>query len=240
MKVRSTKAKSKRRGEKRRPLDAWSISRYVDWDECAARIAYRHVDKLPTSASKSAHRGTDMHITAHRYVNEGGRLPAIFKDFKDEFAELRAAVRSRSLEVLTEEQWAFTQDWTETEWFAKDPKMGRVTLDAAVLNRKEERATIIDYKSGRSHEWHALQLEVYAIAAFSRYDWVQEARGEIWYIDHGNVAEHDFSRDQLSELIEQWHDRLAPFFKDQRFAPRPGPYCRWCPYSKDKGGPCRY
>jgi hypothetical protein len=42
------------------------------------------------------------------------------------------------------------------------------------------------------------------------------------------------------QIQRDWTRRAVPMFKDRRFAPTPNDKCGWCPFSKAKGGPCKF
>jgi hypothetical protein len=45
----------------------------------------------------------------------------------------------------------------------------------------------------------------------------------------------------VTALKKKWEGRIKALFADDTFAPRPSDFaCRFCDYSKEKGGPCEF
>jgi hypothetical protein len=85
------------------------------------------------------------------------------------------------------------------------------------------------------------QLELYAIAGMEHYPTAPRARTQLWFTDQGIVHEENeagYTRAKLPALKKAWEKRIIPMMSDTKFSPRPGNYCRWCHFSKAKGGPC--
>lgn len=219
---------------------AWSFSRWKDYEGCPARAKWRFLEKLPVEEEKSPalERGGQIHDEAKRFVQEGGKLPKSLFAFEDEFAILRRAYEGGRVDVITEEQWAATKDWVPTEWFGSDAWV-RTTLDALVL--EGDRAVIIDYKTGKIRkEEQEPQLELYAVVTLSRFPAVEEVASSLWYLDHGVATRKRYPRSDLPRLKKAWLARTKKMLSDERFDPKPSSMCRYCPFEKAKGGPCKY
>jgi hypothetical protein len=72
---------------------------------------------------------------------------------------------------------------------------------------------------------------------------VSAVQAELWYLDQGVIwpeAPNPVSVKQYPKLQKLWGQRTKAMLTDKTFKPRPGNACRWCTYSKAKGGPCQY
>lgn len=214
-------------------ITAWSFSRWSTHEGCPKQAYYKYVEKLPDPSGPAAQRGTDIHGEAENYVNGTiKKLPESLNQFPKEFRDLR-----KGLDVRTEEQWAFTSSWRVTSWFAKDAWC-RVKTDAAVV--EEGSARIIDHKTGRIRDGYEKQLELYALSGFLKFPEVTEISGEIWYLDQGEIRDMIFTADEVPDLKRKWEGRTRAMLTATTFKERPGHACRWCSFSKKKGGPCKY
>jgi hypothetical protein len=186
-------------------------------------------------------RGQQVHEAAQQYV-EAKRAPRLHPDL-DKFKQKLAALRKCG--TLCEQDWAFTKDWQRTSWFGADAWL-RIKMDAHYLlqqgpaKRKLTTVYVIDYKTGRVHEEHAEQRSLYALGALLMYPDAARVVTEHWYLDSGEVGRDEFAGDSFESLRKAWLKKTKPMLSDKRFAPRPGPYCRWCFYSKAKNGLCRF
>lgn len=216
------------------PITAWSFSRLELYEQCPAKFKYRHIDKLPEPAHPAMARGAEIHKEAESYLKRDTLLPApTLMSFGAMFAELREH------SPMVEQQWAFTEKWKPTGWFAKDCWV-RVIPDAAVLYEDDEAALVIDFKTGKKHGENADQMELFALAAFSMFPMVKEVETRLWYLDAGEEVTETYANEGLAEAKQEWADRVAPLFNDEEFLPRPNFKCKWCAYSRAEGGPCKW
>lgn len=222
----------KRSGKQAPKFTAWSYSRLAAWEECPLKAKLKLIDKLEEPDSPALQRGKEAHTLAEMYATgKLDDLPEALVEFADEFDELRRK------EPLVEQQWAFNSQWQPTGWFDRDAWL-RVICDAVVIDGPE--AIVIDHKTGKAKDQYQEQVELFALAVFSKYPDVQTVMTQLWYLDHGVLVEDEFGRDEYEKLVDKWTARTGPFFADDQFAPRPGQYCRWCHFSRAKTGKCEY
>jgi hypothetical protein len=117
-------------------------------------------------------------------------------------------------------------------------------------------ARVIDWKTGgidkrsgkpRDDEKYAEQLEIYSVAVLSVFPEVARTSSELCFVDTAHehdpvvkMASGDIERKDLAKRQKAWEKRVLPIMSDTTFAPRANDKCRWCSFSKGKGGPCRY
>jgi hypothetical protein len=232
---------------------AWSHSRYKKYVQCPLSAKLEYLDRIkdPSPKHPAMQRGIDIHDLAENYVL--GRLKRLPKELKL-FAEEFKALKKLKVPIEVEQQWAFTKGWKVTGWFDSDCWL-RVMLDCNYVIEYAEGHVLkcIDYKTGKIRpelqEQYMEQLELYAIAGFLKYADVDIVEGELWYLDEGVLMgegyEGDpnfgvFHRKDLAKLKKKWEKKTKAMLGDTIFAPRPGNYCRWCWYKKDKGGHCEF
>jgi len=65
---------------------------------------------------------------------------------------------------------------------------------------------------------------------------------EIWYLDHPEediaISSYEYTRDELPKLKSEWESLAESLMSDREYAPSPSSDCKWCPFSKEKGGLC--
>lgn len=213
-------------------ITTWSFSRWNDYEQCPYKAKLKHIDKLKEPGSAAMDRGLAIHKLAEQFVNGGLKtLPEELQNFKEEFKALK------KLGAATEQQRAFTKDWTPTGWFDSDAWC-RVIVDASA--RQDKLIRIIDHKTGKVKDGLDPQLELYAIAGLILDDEAEEVRAELWFLDHGVIEERAYTIDDLPDLKRKWATRTAAMLKDTTFKPKPNDGCRWCHFRKSNNGPCRY
>jgi hypothetical protein len=143
-------------------------------------------------------------------------------------------------------------DWKPLPKFTKGPWFWG-ELD--VLRIKGKLATVIDWKSGgidkktqkiRPNEHYEDQLEIYQLAVLCALPDVERVDASLVFLDapvacKPEIANPTVVRKMVAALKKKWEGRIKALFADDTFAPRPSDFaCRFCDYSKEKGGPCEF
>lgn len=210
-------------------ITAWSYSRLSSWEACPAKAKYKFLDKLPEPDSPAAARGGAIHTLAEKYIKgEITELPPELVQVEEYLEGLKGGD--------AELQLAFTKDWEPCSWFGPQVYC-RVVFD--VVKRDGAKGTVVDHKTGKQRqEEHTDQLRLYALTAFLQWPELDEIEAQILYIDHGERLRMTFHRASIDELKTYWDNRAGKMMADTIFSPKPNPGCRWCAFSKSKGGPC--
>lgn len=218
-------------------LTAWSYSRYADYRQCPLKFAYKHLARIKEPAGPALERGSAIHKIAEDYVTAPRKprtVPAELKHFADEFQQLRG------LSPTVEQQWGFTEGWEPTGWFGNDVWV-RVVLDACVVY-DDDTALVIDHKTGRKYDTNEDQMQLFGLATFKKFPNLKEVSTRLWYLDqpNDNEVERVYKASEVPAIQRDWEKAVKPMFNDRRFPPRPNDKCRFCFFSKLKGGPCAY
>lgn len=230
-------------------ITAWSFSRYSVYKQCPALAKYKFIDKLKEPGSPAMERGAEIHTKAEQYIKGQIRsMPAELKLFADEFKELRKQYKKKISGMVVEDSWSFTKNWSETTWNDWVNCWLRIKLDCA-HHLDGETLIISDWKTGKfraeMNEEYVEQLELYALAALILMPHLSEVRPRLVYVDSGTIyppADKPlvFVRADVPKLKKLWEKRTKAMMNDIRFSPRPNDKCRWCHFSKSKGGQCKF
>jgi hypothetical protein len=240
-------------------ITSWSYSRLRDWLSCGFYAKCKFIDKMKEPGNKAMQRGGDIHKDAQKYV-EAKTQPRIISDelrcFEAEFKMLR------KVKALCESEWAFTKLWAPTGWFDEDCWL-RVKMDVHWLDAKANVLHVVDHKTGKvAHpEKYKDQEELYALGGLLQYPDADGVWVKFWYLDAGVVGSSAgnsdeppkgksaadcelgayYPRSEVERLKKKWARAVAPMMKDTVFRPRPEQRkCEYCPFSKKKGGPCKF
>lgn len=244
-------------------IQAWSYSRYQEYDQCPLKAKLKCIDKLKEPDSPSGNNGTRVHAIAASWATnrvcvddqtehlrkeievllKTKKVPEDLKTFEKEFAALRARK-----DIIVEDQWAFNRSWDKTSWFNWKECWLRIKVDLHYVEQIKRpkfktltRVVIRDHKTGKIHSDHDLQRSLYALGAFLTYPDVDEVEVSHWYLDAGEESPKQvFKRKQFETLKKFWLKKTTAMLNDTTFAPKAGGYCRWCHFSKAKGGPCPF
>ena len=123
------------------------------------------------------------------------------------------------------------------DWFHGDTWI-RAKADAMYV--QDGKLVVIDFKSGKYRVPSTDQVELYAIVGGALYPEVTTVVAEYWYLDTGEVYSREYTQAELKALRPKFEKRVAPMYVNTIWKPTPSTECRWCPYSKTKGGRCVY
>lgn len=214
-------------------ITSWSYSRYALYEKCPRKAKYKFIDKLPEPGNAAMERGNQIHKLAELYTkNELQTLPKELKLFKEEFVELKKS------KPIVEETWAFTRNWQKTTWNDWNNCALRVKTDAACLDK--DTLYVIDHKTGKPRDGYEEQLHLSATAGMLVFPKAKIISTQLWYLDTGDVVSKDYDAKDVGKMMLEWDKKTVPMLSDTTFACRPSNECRWCPYSKSKGGPCKF
>lgn len=202
-------------------FNTWSYSQWKCWSECPRKAKLMYLDKVPTPPPGEALiRGSAIHTEAERFLkNKRMKLPHNLSKLGPHFDALRRVKGMKS-----EETWIFDAEW-------KPSKNRWVKMILDVNFRSDDSVTIIDFKTGKIRfEEQQIQLGLYALGAFIKFK-PNVVHTQLWYTDHGMVHKDTYTADEQPELMRVWTGRARAMCADVLFSPRPGFYCRWCPFS---------
>lgn len=217
-------------------VTAWSYSRFAKYDLCPLQFKLAVLDKRKTTANAAMARGDKIHKSIASYVMGGIAIEpeAVKHVFPRKLIEELRAFDDK----VVEQQWGFTRAWNATGWFGGDTWF-RSILDAAAMY-EDLWADVIDWKTGKKYGSNADQMELNALSLFRHFKPAVGVTTRMVYLDSGDEDTAEFTKADEPKLIAKWEKKIEPMFTDTAFLPRPNEKCRFCDFSKSKGGPCRY
>lgn len=213
--------------------DAWGFSKLDVFRACKAKFKFQFIDKIPSDGSPAMERGQKMHENIEGYLNgwETELIPenAAWKEALD-------ALKQKDFKA--EQALGFDSSWNKLpDWFSKATWL-RVKMDASYKEGAKGKA--IDFKSGKYRIPSTEQIELYAIGLHAANPELEEVSAEFWFIDTGEVYEKAYTRAELLALRKKYEGYAGSMYNEAAWNPEPSRECRWCPYSKTKGGKCKY
>lgn len=218
---------------------AWTWSRLADAEQCKLFFRLRHVEKREEPSSPAMERGSEIHKSLDNWLK--GRTPALHPEVhKLMIPPLEKLKKEKSL--LSDEAWGYTKEWEPlpvTGYFSRHDwvraKADAVTVKSAVV-------TVIDFKTGKPRDVSEDQVRFYGVLGLQRYKAAKSAALALWYTDAGKIVPCEpVKRADVPKLIKDYTARAQTHVYDEEtFAPTPGDHCNRCPFSRYKGGPCKY
>lgn len=228
-------------GAEPKKIVAWSYSRWNEYEQCPLRAKLKVIDRMKEPEGPALRRGKAIHTGIENYLS--GKATSLPPEVHKKLHRKYAAMRK--WKPLVELEIAFDSGWHQVEWFAKEAWC-RVKIDAVLPPSYERKKVgVYDHKTGKFRadgKEYDRQLELYALAGLLLHEKAPASETAIFFTDHGVTVEPDkqYTRKDVPELKDRWVDRTKAMLSDTRFDPRPGDHCRWCSFSKAKGGPCQY
>ena len=227
-------------------IKSWSHSRLVVAEQCPYRAKLAYIDRIPEPErplppGKSEHandRGTRIHSACEQFIMDTGPLPKEAHHFDEEMHHAQQLYKQGR--VTLEGEWGFDQEWTPSDWSAKNTWL-RLKIDLRVQLSPTHMA-VIDWKTGQRYgnEFkHAEQMQMYQLATFMRYPELEEIDIELWYLDQNELIAMHYTRRQGLRFFEGYNNRGNKITSMTEFPPRPNIFtCKWCPYSPRGTGHC--
>ena len=207
----------------------------------------------PTPAAWA--RGSEIGASLENYVKGKDKKlhPEITHPVVKKLAsKLRAGFKKGWVQV--EKLYSFTKDWrlipgegwTREAWLF-------VKMDVET-DEGSDAAGVVDWKTGgidnrtgeiRSAGKYGDQLRTYQVAKLIISPGAKLATAGLCCVDAGHdidprVMVEPLAREDLDKEKKRLTKLALPLLTDDTFAPRPSDKCRWCDYSKGKGGPCPF
>jgi len=213
--------------------DAWGFSKLDTYRSCPQKFQFQFIKKLPSPGSPAMERGSKMHENIESYLNgwQTSLIPEVVS-----WKEAIDALKEKDFKA--EQALGFDKNWIKLpDWFSKATWL-RVKMDASFI--EGGKGTAIDFKSGKYRVPSTEQIELYAIGLHAANPELAEVSAEFWFLDTGETYERTYPAQSLLDLRKKYERYVAPIYADEVFTPTPSNECRWCNYSKTKGGPCKY
>lgn len=211
--------------------DPWGFSKLDVFRACPQKFKFQFIDKLPQGSSPAMERGGKMHENIEMYLNGWVQeLSADTEDWKQAFDDLKKEDFKGEQALGISKDWALLPDWFDKRTWL------RVKMDA--YYRKGPRLTVIDFKSGKYRIPSQDQIELYAVAGLSVFPDIEEVDAEFWFLDADEVFKRTYTREELLNLRKKYEQASDAIYSESQWKPAPSTECRWCPYSKTKGGKC--
>lgn len=216
---------------------SWSLSSLGLFEKCQLKYRFKYIDKLPEARGTAANRGVELHKVVEEFVI--GTIDVLPPEINF-YTQFLTGIRQH--EKYPEHKISVNKEWEPVEW--KDGWY-RGILDLKVLGKEANgtrEATVYDWKTGKIYPDHDDQKSIYSLGVFSEHPTVSRVRAIHVYLDLGQSREKVYDRAEVQQLRDHWNSR-ASFLErtpPEDMIPNPGFHCRYCAFSRAKGGPCRF
>lgn len=207
---------------------SWSYSSLDLYTQCPHkyfRLKVKRDIKEPISAQLLY--GNRFHKAAENFIQNNTPLPPEFN-----FAEKSLDIlRNRKGQHLCEYRMGLTRELTPCR-FSDLNVWWRGIAD--LLTLQEDRAFIIDYKTGHHPKYaNTKQLEILSLAVFKHFPKIKRIKAGLVFVNANDFIPTIYESDEQNNYWTKWIadvDKLEQAFQVDVWNPRPNFTCKsWCP-----------
>jgi hypothetical protein len=211
----------------------WGWSKLDTARKCKAQFAYQYIKKLPSPGNAAMARGNEVHETIEAYMQGWiADLPEFLAQWKEAFDELKKGKFTAEQAIGISKEWTVLPDWFDKRTWL------RAKMDAKII--EGDLLRVIDWKTGQYRIPSPDQVELYAIVGHALHPEVTKVRAEFWFIDQSDTYTRDYEAAELKILRKKYEDEAGALYATQVWSESPSRDCKWCAYSKSKGGECKF
>lgn len=206
----------------------WSYSSLDLFNQCPHKYyRLRVIKDIVEPESEAMRYGTEVHKAAEEFIRDGKPVPDKFAFMR----ELLEPVRRINGKHLCEYKIGLTRDLEPCEFFSKDVWWRGIPDFLAVDG---EKATILDYKTGKSAKYaDTKQLDLLALAIFKHFPEVQRIKAGLLFVVAGDFVKTRYTRAEHEKTWVKWltdTNRLEKALEVDVWNPKPNFSCKgWCP-----------
>jgi PD-(D/E)XK nuclease superfamily len=213
----------------------YSYSNLALYEHCAAKHNYQRILNLKPpedTTHPAAMRGTMLHEACELFISgKITELPIELYQFRPVLEKLKAQGAQSEVKL------ACTINMEPCAYDSPDAYFYGIidTLELAGTT-----AQVGDWKSGKKNDY-SKQLAFYTLLLFINNPSIKGIVTRIRYIDLG-ISEPgtSYTRRDIPTLWEKYTKIVDRMTSDRIRSPTPNEYCRYCPYSKQQMGICKW
>ena len=209
----------------------WSYSSISLFQQCPKKYYHLRVAKdIKEKESEALLYGSRVHTVAEEYVRDGTPIPEAFSYIQP---AIDAVLANNKGEVHCELRVGLTENLEPCEFFGKDVWY-RGVIDLLILDEKNNKAVIVDYKTGKNPKYaDTKQLELMALAIFKHYEWVESIKAGLLFLVNPALIKAEYLTSDQSSLWLKWIEQvndLRGCMETDVWNAVPNFTCRgWCP-----------
>lgn len=204
----------------------WSYSSLGLFQQCPKKYYHLRVAKdYKEPETDALMYGKQLHEAAELYISRGDPIPPKFAFIKNMLDLLKTL--GEGGEFLCEYRMALTRDLEPCDFFAKDV-WWRGVADLVII--KDDRAYLVDYKTGKSSRYaDTKQLEILALALFKHRPDLKLVKGGLLFLVANDFVKVDYDSSQQAEPWVKWLNetkQLEAAFENDVWNPKPNFSCK--------------
>lgn len=208
-------------------MKAWSYSSLTDFLGCPRRYhMVRDLKAVPFVETEAIRHGNEVHKALELRIAEQRPLP-------DKYAAYEAIITKFDRPgVVVEQEIALDKNLKQVGWWDKNCWV-RGKIDLALTGKNG--AILVDWKTGKVKD-DPSQLALFAAMKMTVEPEVPRAKTMFVFLQYGKTISSEYQREQVpgiwADFLGKVH-RLEKAYEEDKWLPKPGPLCGWCPLKKE-------
>ena len=215
-------------------MPAWSYSSITLFDQCPKKYYHLKVAKdIKEPESEAMMYGKDLHLAAEEYIRDDKPVPEKYAYILPYLEKFKAMPGEKLCEYKLAVKLTNDGRLVPCDFF--DPACYyRGIADLVILDRENQEAKIIDYKTGKSAQYaDTKQLKLMAGAAFTHFPEIKVIKAGLLF-----VVANDFIREEYDSAFRTaYFEQFRPLVQSLETAVESGTWnpkrnftCKaWCP-----------
>ena len=215
-------------------MAAWSYSSITLFDQCPKKYYHLKVAKdIVEKDSEQIIYGKEVHLAAEEYIRDDKPIPEKFAYIKPMLDKLRAIPGEKLCENKLAVKLTTDGRLVPCEFFDKDTYW-RGVADLIILDRENQEARVIDYKTGSSAKYaDTKQLKLLAGAVFTHYPEIRVIKAGLLFVVSKDFIKEEYDCHFRLAYFEQFRplvQQLEDCHNNGVWNPKRNFSCKaWCP-----------
>jgi len=215
-------------------MTAWSYSSITLFEQCPKKYYHLRIAKdIKEPESEAMNYGKDLHLAAEEYIRDGKPLPEKYAYIKDLLDKLNLIKGEKLCENKLAVKLTTDNRLTPCDFFDKDVWY-RGIADLIILDRENQEARIIDYKTGKSAKYaDTKQLKLLAACVFTHYPEIKIIKAGLLFVVSKEFIKEEYDTHHKLAYFEQFKplvNQLDACIENGVWNPKRNFTCsKWCP-----------
>jgi len=215
-------------------MTAWSYSSITLFEQCPKKYYHLRIAKdIKEPESDAMNYGKDLHLAAEEHIRDGKPLPekyAYIQELLDKLKDIKGeklCENKLAVKIVDGGKLAPCDFFDKQVWY-------RGIADLIILDRENQEARIIDYKTGKSAKYaDTKQLKLLAACVFTHYPEIKVIKAGLLFVVSKEFIKEEYTTHHRLAYFEQFKplvNQLDACIANGVWNPKRNFTCsKWCP-----------
>jgi hypothetical protein len=214
-------------------MPAWSYSSITLFEQCPKKYYHLRIEKdIKEPESEAMNYGKDLHLAAEEHIRDGKPLPEKYSYIQEMLDRLKEIPGEKLCEKKLGVKFLDGR-LVACDFFDKDV-WWRGIADLIILDKENQEARVIDYKTGKSAKYaDTKQLKLLAGAVFTHFPEIKVIKAGLLFVVSKEFIRDEYDTHFRLAYFEQFKplvNQLELSIKNNVWNPKRNFTCRkWCP-----------